>query len=263
MKKILLTGATGYVGKRILPVLLEKGYEVTCCVRDRQRFDVSAYKTENLKIVEVDFLNKETLDRIPDDIDAAYFLIHSMSASTGDFEKLEATAAENFKNRMEQTKAKQVIYLSGIINEEKLSKHLISRKRVEEILAFGNYNLTTLRAGIIVGSGSASFEIIRDLVEKLPVMIAPKWLKTKSQPIAIRNVIEFLTGVLFNEHTYNQSFDIGGPEVLNYKEMLLQFAHLRRGSSAGLRPNSSARSYFKLDRRTLNRKFEKRNFSTH
>ncbi|MEE4287010.1 MAG: SDR family oxidoreductase [Mariniphaga sp.] len=228
MKKILLTGATGYIGKRLLPVLLEKGYEVTCCVRDRQRFDVSAYKSENLKIVEVDFLNKETMGRIPDDIDAAYFLIHSMSASTGDFEKLEATAAENFKNRLQETGVKQVVYLSGIINEEKLSKHLSSRKRVEEILESGNYNLTTLRAGIIVGSGSASFEIIRDLVEKLPVMIAPKWLKTKSQPIAIRNVIEFLTGVLLNEQTYNQSFDIGGPEILNYKEMLLQFAKVRK-----------------------------------
>jgi hypothetical protein len=99
---------------------------------------------------------------------------------------------------------------------------------VEEILASGTYNLTTLRAGIIVGSGSASFEIIRDLVEKLPVMIAPKWLKTKSQPIAIRNVIEFFTGVLLNEQTYNQSFDIGGPDIMNYKEMLLQFANVRK-----------------------------------
>jgi uncharacterized protein YbjT (DUF2867 family) len=228
MKKILLTGATGYIGKRLLPVLLEKGYEVICCVRDRQRFDVSVYKTENLKIVEVDFLDKKTLTEIPDDMDAAYFLIHSMSASTGDFEKLEATAAENFKNRLQQTKVKQVVYLSGIINEKKLSKHLSSRKRVEEILASGTYNLTTLRAGIIVGSGSASFEIIRDLVEKLPVMIAPKWLKTKSQPIAIRNVIEFFTSVLLNEQTYNQSFDIGGPDIMNYKEMLLQFANVRK-----------------------------------
>jgi uncharacterized protein YbjT (DUF2867 family) len=228
MEKILLTGATGYIGKRLLPVLLEKGHEVICCVRDRQRFDVSAYKAENLKIIEVDFLNKPTLAEIPNDIDAAYFLIHSMSASTGDFEKLEATAAENFKTRIEQTKAKQVIYLSGIVNEEKLSKHLSSRKRVEEILASGTFNLTTLRAGIIVGSGSASFEIIRDLVEKLPVMIAPQWLKTKSQPIAIRNIIEFLTGVLLNEQTYNQSFDIGGPEILNYKEMLRKFAEVRK-----------------------------------
>lgn len=228
MKKILLTGATGYIGKRLLPVLLEKGYEVICCVRDRQRFHVSTGKTENLKIVEADFLKPETLAGIPEDIDAAYFLIHSMSASTDDFETLEARVAENFKSRLEKTGVKQVIYLSGIVNEEKLSRHLSSRKQVEKILSSGNYNLTTLRAGIIVGSGSASFEIIRDLVEKLPVMIAPKWLKTKSQPIAIRNVIEFLTGVLFNEQTYSQSFDIGGPEVLTYKDILLQFAAVRK-----------------------------------
>jgi hypothetical protein len=113
------------------------------------------------------------------------------------------------------------------VNEEKLSKHLISRKNVERILGSGSYSLTTLRAGIIIGSGSASFEIIRDLVEKLPVMIAPRWLNTRSQPIAIRNVIEFLSGVLLNEKTFNQSFDIGGPDILTYKQMLMRFAKVR------------------------------------
>ncbi len=120
-----------------------------------------------------------------------------------------------------------MIYLSGITNEEKLSKHLRSRMQVEKILSSGKYGLTTLRAGIIVGSGSASFEIIRDLVEKLPVMIAPKWLKTNTQPIAIRNVTEYLTGILLKAETYNRSFDIGGPEILNYKEMLLTYARVR------------------------------------
>lgn len=228
MGKILLTGATGYIGKRLLPVLLETGFEVVCCVRDRQRFDVSAFPSEKLHVVEVDFLKPETLARIPEDMDAAYYLIHSMSASTGDFQQLEAATALNFKTRMQETHVKQVIYLSGIVNEEKLSKHLSSRKEVEEILATGSYPLTTLRAGIIVGSGSASFEIMRDLVEKLPVMIAPKWLNTKSQPISIGNVIEFLLGVLLNAQTYRQSFDIGGTEVLTYKEMLLQFAEVRK-----------------------------------
>jgi uncharacterized protein YbjT (DUF2867 family) len=225
--KILLTGATGYIGQRLLPVLLEKGHEVICCVRDKKRFDTSKYNTSKLKVVEVDFLQKDTLQNIPEDIDAAYYLIHSMSSSKGDFEDLEKKSAENFRNRIQQTKAKQVIYLSGIINEEKLSKHLSSRKQVEEILASGNFNLTTLRAAIIVGSGSASFEIIRDLVEKLPVMIAPRWLKTKSQPIAIRNVIEFLQGVLMNEETFDTSFDIGGPEILTYNQMLMKFARVR------------------------------------
>jgi hypothetical protein len=150
-----------------------------------------------------------------------------MSNSTGDFEKMEEISAINFKNCIQQTKARQVIYLSGIVNEEILSKHLTSRRNVERILGSGSYSLTTLRAGIIIGSGSASFEIIRDLVEKLPVMIAPRWLVTKSQPIAVRNVIEFLSGVLLNETTFNKSYDIGGPDILTYKQMLLRFAKVR------------------------------------
>ncbi len=225
--KILLTGTTGYIGQRLLPVLLEKGHKVICCVRDKQRFDVSKYDATKIELVEVDFLNEETLKNIPADIDAAYYLIHSMSSPSGDFQEMEARSAQNFKNYIGKTSTKQVIYLSGIVNEKKLSKHLSSRKKVEEILSSGNYHLTTLRAGIIVGSGSASFEIIRDLVEKLPVMIAPRWLKTRSQPIAISNVIEFLQGVLMYEEAFDQSFDIGGPDVLTYSEMLHKYATVR------------------------------------
>ncbi len=225
--KILLTGATGYIAQRLLPVLLEDGHVVVCCVRDRRRFNWAKYRSPTLEVVEVDFLDAGTLGAIPEDIDAAYYLIHSMSTADEDFEPLEARSAEFFKACMEQTRVRQVIYLSGIANEEQLSKHLSSRKNVEHILASGRYALTTLRAGIIVGSGSASFEIIRDLVEKLPVMIAPRWLNTRSQPIAIRNVLEYLRGVLMDERTYHQSFDIGGPEVLSYKQMLLRFAKVR------------------------------------
>jgi uncharacterized protein YbjT (DUF2867 family) len=225
--KILLTGATGYIAQRLLPVLLEKGNEVICCVRDKDRFDSEKFRTSFLSVVEVDFLKPETLGNIPTDIDVAYYLIHSMSTSTGDFEKMEETSAINFKNCIRQTSVRQVIYLSGIVNEEILSKHLTSRMNVERILSSESYSLTTLRAGIIIGSGSASFEIIRDLVEKLPVMIAPRWLNTRSQPIAIRNVIEFLSGVLANETTFNRSYDIGGPEIMTYKQMLLKFAKVR------------------------------------
>ena len=225
--KILLTGVTGYIGKRLLPVLLEDRHEVVCCVRDKKRFNPEDFLSNNIQVIEVNFLDASTLARIPKDIDAAYYLIHSMSASNDDFEKLEKTCANNFKQRIEQTQAQQVIYLSGIVNEKELSDHLQSRKSVEEILSSGTYHLTTLRAGIIVGSGSASFEIIRDLVEKLPVMVAPKWLNTRSQPIAIRNVIEYLKGVLLFEKTFDQSFDIGGPKVLTYKEMLLAFSRTR------------------------------------
>ena len=225
--KVLLTGSTGYIGQRLLPVLLAAGYEVICCVRDKARFNYEKFNTSAISVIEVDFLKIETLKNIPDDISAAYYLIHSMSSSTGDFEKMEETSAINFRDSIGRTKAQQVIYLSGIVNEDDLSKHLKSRKNVEGILKSGSYSLTTLRAGIIIGSGSASFEIIRDLVEKLPVMIAPKWLNTRSQPIAIRNVVEFLSGVLLNSKTFDNSYDIGGPDILTYKQMLLNFARVR------------------------------------
>jgi uncharacterized protein YbjT (DUF2867 family) len=224
--KILLTGVTGYIAQRLLPVLLDNGNQVVCCVRDKSRF-YNKYRNANLSIIEVDFLQKESLKSIPNDIDIAYYLIHSMATETDDFESMEQLCAINFRTRIQETNAKQIIYLSGIVNETILSKHLNSRKNVEEILAESNVPLTTLRAGIIVGSGSASFEIIRDLVEKLPVMITPKWLKTRCQPIAIRNVVQFLSGVIGNVETYNKSFDIGGPDILTYREMLLNFAKIR------------------------------------
>jgi uncharacterized protein YbjT (DUF2867 family) len=225
--KILLTGVTGYIAQRLLPVLLENGHEVICCVRDKNRFNKKNYLISNLSVIEADFLNKESLQRIPNDIDVAYYLIHSMSTQSGDFENMEELCATNFKNRIEKTNAKQVIYLSGISNVDELSKHLSSRKNVESVLSGSNFALTTLKAGIIVGSGSASFEIIRDLVEKLPFMITPRWLKTKCQPIAIRNVVEFLFGVIGKAETYNNSYDIGGPDILSYKEMLLRFSNIR------------------------------------
>jgi len=225
--KILLTGVTGYIAQRLLPVLLENGHEVVCCVRDSGRFNIKKYASPNISLIEADFLKKESLQHIPNDIDVAYYLIHSMSTQSGDFGSMEEICATNFKNRIEHTNAKQVIYLSGISNADELSKHLSSRKNVETILSSSKYAITILKAGIIVGSGSASFEIIRDLVEKLPFMITPRWLNTKCQPIAIRNVVEFLVGVIGKPDTYNRSYDIGGPDILSYKEMLLRFAKVR------------------------------------
>lgn len=226
--KVLLTGATGYIGKRLLPVLIEQGHEVVCCVRDKKRFPSDGiYKHPNVSVFEVDFLKDISFSDSVKDIDAAYYLIHSMSSNVKDFGSLEETSANNFIKLVKQTSVKQIIYLGGITNEEKLSKHLASRKRVEEILAASGIPLTSIKAGIIVGSGSASFEIIRDLVEKLPVMITPKWLNTKHQPIAIRNVLEYLTGVLLKPETFNKSYDVGGPDILSYKEMLLLLAEVR------------------------------------
>lgn len=225
--KILLTGANGYIGMRILPQLIEMGHDIVCAVRDETRLSIDKETRSQIEVIEIDFLEDPKENVVPQDIDAAYFLIHSMSSSTQDFDDMEAKTAENFNKYVSKTQIEQVIYLSGIVNDELLSKHLQSRKNVEDILYQGDFNLTVLRAGIIVGSGSSSFEIIRDLCEKLPVMITPKWVLTKTQPIAIRDVIAFLTGVLGNEKTYNDSFDIAGPNVLTYKEMLHKYAEVR------------------------------------
>lgn len=224
--KILLTGSTGYIGKRLLPVLIELGHEVVCCVRDINRFNPPASLRARITVITVDLLDEKSLENIPEDIDGAYYLAHSMSTD-GNYLEMEEKSAINFRNALERTKVKHVIYLSGIINEKKLSKHLASRKNVETELGKGSYNFTTLRAGIIIGSGSASFEIIRDLVEKLPIMITPKWVNTKCQPIGVSDVIAFLSKSLFNPQTFNQNFDIGGPDILSYKEMLLDFGKVR------------------------------------
>lgn len=225
--KILLTGATGYIGQRLLPALIDKKCEIVCGVRDVNRFDRKRFEGANVSVIELDLLQPETLANIPDDIDIAYYLVHSMS-SEGDFGKMEEDSARQFTGRIDATSARQIIYLGGIANEEKLSDHLQSRKNVEEILRSGKTAVTALRAGIIVGSGSASFEIIRDLVEKLPVMVAPKWLQTRCQPIAIRNVVQMLSGVLGREDTFGKAYDIYGPDLLTYKQMLLQFAEVRK-----------------------------------
>ena len=226
--KILLTGATGYIGKRLLPILTAQNHEIICCVRDKNRFYCPPESQKNVQVIEVDFLKQETLKVIPKDIEAAYYLIHSMSGSANNYDELEHISAENFVKRINQTSVKQVIYLSGIVNDTSLSKHLSSRKHVEDVLYTGEFATTTLRAGIIIGSGSASFEIIRDLVNKLPIMIAPKWINTKCQPIAIADVLEFLSKSLLNPVTYNQSFDIGGPDILTYKAMLMGFAKAKK-----------------------------------
>jgi len=226
--KILLTGANGYIGRRLLSVLVREGYEVVALVRDRRRIEIEESLTKKVQIYEGDLLKKETLENLPTNIDVAYYLVHSMGGSYKNFAELEARAATNFSEQISKTSTRQVIYLSGIVNDDNLSKHLQSRKQVEDILMQGSVPVTVLRAAIIIGSGGASFEIIRDLVEKLPVMIAPRWVNTRCQPIALRNVLQYLEGVILKEKAYNKIFDIGGPEVLSYKQMLLVFAKVRK-----------------------------------
>lgn len=226
--KILLTGANGYVGTRLMLRLLEAGHEIYALVRSQKRIEVPSRFSKQVHIVEADLLNIDSLKKIPVQIDAAYYLVHSMSSSAEKFTVLESQSAENFKDRISQTKAKQIIYLSGLVNDEHLSKHLTSRKNVEMILRKGTVPVTTLMAGIIIGSGSASFEIMRDLVEKLPIMIAPKWVKNLTQPIAIRDVLDYLVLVLGHPKCIGERFEIGGPDILSYKQLLLEFAKIRK-----------------------------------
>lgn len=225
--KLLLTGATGYIGKRLLIALVQSGHQVVCCVRDKNRFNPPDTLRDQIEVLEVDFQNIDASQKIPSGIDGAFYLMHSMSSSN-DYDILEKKIANNFRNWVFRSGIRHVVYLSGIINEDDLSRHLASRKSVEEELSKGDYHLTTLRAGIIIGSGSASFEIIRDLVEKLPVMITPKWLNTRCQPIGIKDVIDILTLTIMNKKVYDQNFDIGGQDILTYKEMLLGYAEIRK-----------------------------------
>ena len=223
--RILITGANGYIGRRLVATLSEAGHDLICCVRNKWRF-LQETANPRISVLEMDFADISKSEAIPTGIDAAYFLIHSMREGAF-FEETEKAIARQFVRSVSTTDCKQIIYLSGIVNEKELSQHLASRLATEEILKAGPIPVTVLRAGIVVGSGSSSFEIIRDIVEKLPFMITPLWVRTRCQPIAIRNVIEFLKGVLLRKECFDQVYDIGGPEVLTYKEMLLKFAAVR------------------------------------
>ena len=188
--KILITGANGYIGSKLLPLLAEKGYEVVALVRDKMRLHLEEKILAKITILEIDLLHLSPSMVVPQDIDVAYYFIHSMSHPTKDFAVLDKNIAENFLQLINKTSCKQIIYLSGL-QDYSPSKHLASRIEVESILRGANAPLTTLRAAIIIGSGSASFEIMRDLVEKLPIMIAPKWIKSLCQPIAVRDVLNY------------------------------------------------------------------------
>lgn len=225
--KLFITGSTGYIGRHLIPLLLKQGHFLVILARDLSRIDIPSNFSHQVSFIKGDLLIPSSLQNIPKDIEAAYYLVHSMHQSNEDFSSLEETCAQNFVKLINATSCKQVIYLSGLARSDNLSPHFSSRHHVEEILKKGKAALTTLRSSIIIGSGSASFEIMRDLVEKLPIMIAPKWIKSRSQPIAISDALDYLIGVLGLERSFNQTFEIGGPDILSYKEMLLKLAELR------------------------------------
>lgn len=220
---IFIAGTTGYIGKRLMPYLLEKGHHIFALSRGAGRTEVPPHQVNNFTEIQGDLL--EGLPPLPNNIDIAYYLVHSMKDSS-DFAELEAKAATNFVTALKKTKAKQIIFMSGIANEQNMSVHIQSRLHVEELFKKSGIPTTILRAGIVIGSGSASFEIIRDLVEKLPIMVAPKWVLNRCQPIAIYDVIYYLSAVS-GPKCYNQTFDIGGPDILTYRDMLLILAKVR------------------------------------
>ncbi len=224
--RVLVTGATGYVGGRLVPRLAEDGYTVVAGGRSLAKLRGRSWANDDgIELMQFDALNAESLYRACQGCEVVYYLVHSMEPGNKHFAETDRIAAENLARVAAETGVKRIIYLGGLgDNDKDLSEHLRSRSEVGRILSAGAVPVTILRAGMIIGSGSASFEILRYLVERLPVMITPKWVATLSQPISIRNVLDYLIGSLGNEGTSGRTFDIGGPHVLTYRALMELYA---------------------------------------
>lgn len=227
-KKFLIVGANGYVGSRLTYKLAEEGHDVIALVRSKDRFHLPKPLKDKVQVIECDLLDNESLKKIPKDIECAYYLVHSMSSAQERFFDLEKQSALNFVSAIEKTEAKMIVYLSGLSVGKEKSQHMKSRNRVSHLLSKGKVPVVTLKAGIIIGSGGASFELMRDLVEKLPLMIAPKWVSSKCQPIGINDVLYYLENLHNVDIKESVIYQIGGPDILTYKEMLYRFAKIRK-----------------------------------
>ncbi len=220
---ILVTGATGYVGGRLIPALLESGYRVRAMGRSLEKVGCRPWSGHSrVELVEGDVLDLESLKQAASGCRVAYYLVHSMIAQKEKFAEADRRAARNMVQAATEERLERIIYLGGLaeVNRDPLSKHLQSRIEVAEILQAGPVPTTDLRTPTILGSGSASFEILRYLVERLPAMTTPRWVHSLNQPIAIRDVIAYLIGCLEHEETSGQTYDIGGPDILTYRDLL-------------------------------------------
>ncbi len=223
--RVLLTGATGYIGGRLAPELLDAGHEVVCLTRHASRLRDVPWR-DRVDVVEGDVTDPAAMRKAFDSVDAAYFLVHSLGTGKN-FAARDRTAARTFADAARAGGAGRLIYLGGLIPPDvQLSAHLDSRAEVGEILLGSGVPTAELRAAIIIGSGSASFEMLRYLTERLPAMITPRWVSNRVQPIAIRDVIRYLVGSLDLPDDVNRSFDIGGPDVLTYAEMMRRYAEV-------------------------------------
>ena len=226
-KTILVTGVTGYVGGRLVPRLLEAGYRVRVLLRgSATRLDGRAWK-DHVEIAIGDVLVPEKLAAAMEGIDAAYYLIHSMGGQNG-FSERDIQAATNFASAANAAGVSNVIYLGGLGDaDSNLSEHLRSRQQTGDALRQFDVPITEFRAGMVIGSGSLSFEMMRNLTERLPVMIAPRWVYTKTQPIAIRDVLNYLISALQTPASRGQIIEIGAPDVLTYADMMMSYARIR------------------------------------
>jgi uncharacterized protein YbjT (DUF2867 family) len=220
--KVLVTGATGYVGGRLVPKLLEQGYSVRVLAREPHRLDGVPWH-DDVEIIQGDLQVRADVARAVSAVDVVYYLVHSMS-SAGDFEVVERRVATLVAEEAKSAQVKRIVYLGGLHPKGQLSRHLGSRKEVGEILLASGVPTIALQAGVIIGSGSASFEMIRHLTEILPAMPAPKWVRNKIQPIAIRDVLHYLVKSAELPPEINRAFDIGGPDVFRYFQLMNGYA---------------------------------------